>query len=300
MNPILFNIQHFSLHDGPGIRTVLFFKGCPLNCIWCHNPEGKSIAKTLSFLREHCVSCGKCALVCPVGAHTFENGEHRISRGKCTKCGKCAQACNFGSLEMIGKEYTVEGILSEVEKDSAYYGKNGGVTISGGEPFMQFQALITLLKGLKEKGYHICIETSGFTTHEKISEAAKYTDMFLFDYKESGNDRYLKYTGVKQDEILKNLDALDSLNAEVILRCPIIPGINDYEKHLKKIAETANKHTCVNGIELMPYHPLGIAKAENIGEEYSYDNSAFAEAELMEKCCEMIKRHTCKNVGVSK
>ena len=300
MNPILFNIQHFSLHDGPGIRTVLFFKGCPLDCIWCHNPEGKSIAKTLSFLREHCVFCGKCALVCPVGAHTFEDGELRISRNKCTKCGKCAQACNFGALEIIGKEYTIEDILSEVEKDSAYYGENGGVTISGGEPFLQFQALITLLKELKENGYHICIETSGFTTREKISEAAKYTDMFLFDYKESRNDRHLEYTGVKQDEILKNLDALDSLNTEVMLRCPIIPGINDYEKHLKKIAETANKHTCIKGIELMPYHPLGIAKAENIGEEYSYDNDSFAETELVENYCEMIKMHTCKKVSVSK
>lgn len=299
MNPILFNIQHFSLHDGPGIRTVLFFKGCPLNCIWCHNPEGKNAKPTLSYLKDKCVSCGKCTSACPVGAHQLKDG-HIISRQKCVLCAKCADACSFGALEMLGREYTTDEILDEAEKEKIYYGDNGGVTLSGGEPFGQYDALITVLKALKEKEYHICIETSGYTSPERISEAAKYTDLFLYDYKESNDERHIKYTGVGQDKILKNLDVLDGLSTKVILRCPIIPDINDYDSHFEKIAETANKHGCIQSVELMPYHPLGISKSESIGEKYVYENDEFAEIELVEKYCKAIQKSTSKSVIVSK
>ena len=201
---------------------------------------------------------------------------------------------------MFGREYTIEEILHDVEKDKAYYGDNGGVTISGGEPFMQFEALIELLKVLKEKGYHICIETSGYTSSEIICEAAKYTDLFLYDYKESDNERHIKYTGVKQDRILNNLDVLDDVNAKVILRCPIIPSVNDYNEHFEKIAQTANQHTSIQSVELMPYHPLGISKSVNIGEEYVYKNDQFADVSLVEKYCKKIQQHTTKFVNVSK
>lgn len=299
MNPILFNIQHFSLHDGPGIRTVLFFKGCPLSCIWCHNPEGKNAKPTLSYLKEKCLFCGKCASVCPADAHQLKDG-HEIFRQKCVLCGRCADACSFGALEMLGREYTIDEILNEAEKEKIYYGDNGGITISGGEPFGQYEALINLLKALKEKEYHICIETSGYTSHERIAEAAKYTDLFLYDYKESNNERHIKYTGVDQDKILNNLNVLDSLNARVILRCPIIPDINDYDAHFEKIAETANMHTCIQSVELMPYHPLGISKSDSIGEKYVYENDKFAKIELVEKYCKAIQKSTCKKVSVSK
>lgn len=300
MTPILFNIQHFSLHDGPGIRTVLFFKGCPLNCIWCHNPEGKSTKKALSFLKERCVLCGKCADVCPQGVHRFQAGEHRFLRENCIFCGKCVDVCDYGALEMLGKEYTINEILREVEKDKAYYSDSGGVTLSGGEPFMQFEALITLLKALKENGYHVCIETSGYTTSERIQEAAKYADLFLYDYKESNNDRHIKFTGVKQDKILNNLDILDDVGAKVILRCPIIPYINDYDEHFEKIAQIANKHTTIQSVELMPYHPLGISKSVNIGEEYIYENDQFADTSLVDNYCKKIQKNTSKIVTISK
>lgn len=296
----IFNIQHFSIHDGPGIRTVLFFKGCPLNCTWCHNPEGKSIKKTLSFLKDHCAFCKVCEYVCPQGVHSFQAGEHRLLRQSCIGCGKCVDACNYGALEMFGKKYTIDEILSEIEKDKIYYSDNGGITISGGEPFMQFEALITLLKKLKENDYHICIETSGYTTSERMLEAAKYTDLFLYDYKESNNERHIKYTGVKQDKILNNLDALDDVNAKVILRCPIIPSVNDYNEHFDKIAQLANLHTSIQSIELMPYHPLGISKANNIGEEYAYENNQFADVSLIENYSKYIKQNTSKIVTVSK
>ena len=300
MNPILFNIQHFSLHDGPGIRTVLFFKGCPLDCIWCHNPEGNSSKKTLSFLKERCVLCGKCASDCPQEVHSFQSGEHMLLRQRCIGCGKCVDACYYGALEIFGKEYTIGEILQDVEKDKAYYGDNGGITISGGEPFMQYEALIELLKALKENGYHVCVETSGHTTSERILEVAKYIDLFLYDYKESNNERHIKYTGVNQDKILNNLDFLDDVDAKVVLRCPIIPSLNDYSGHFEKIAQLANDHTSIQSVELMPYHPLGISKANHIGDEYAYESDQFADISLVENYCEEIKRSTPKIVTVSK
>ena len=147
-------------------------------------------------MKERCVFCGKCADVCPQGVHSFQAGEHRFLRENCVFGGKCVDVCDYGALEILGKEYTINEILREIEKDKAYYGISGGVTISGGEPFMQFEALITLLKALKENGYHVCIETSGYTTSEKMREVAKYTDLFLYDYKESDNDRHIKYTAI--------------------------------------------------------------------------------------------------------
>lgn len=300
MKPILFNIQHFSLHDGPGIRTVLFFKGCPLNCIWCHNPEGKSKEKILSFLNVRCVFCRECESVCTQEVHSFQADEHRIFRQNCLGCSKCVDACNYGALEIFGKEYDIDEILHDIEKDKAYYGDNGGITISGGEPFAQFEALITLLKALKENGYHICIETSGYTTPERMRETAKYTDLFLYDYKESNNERHIKYTGVNQDKILNNLDVLDGVGAKVVLRCPIIPSVNDYNEHFEKIAQIANGHSSIQSVELMPYHPLGISKSVNIGEEYVYKNDQFANVSRIEKYCKKIQQQTTKFVNVSK
>lgn len=216
------------------------------------------------------------------------------------RCGQCVDACCYNALELCGKEYTIEDILRDVEKDAAFYGESGGRTLSGGEPFAQFDALLTLLKALKEKGYHVCIETSGYTTPEKIGEAANYTDLFLYDYKESDNERHEKYTGVKQDGILNNLYVLDRMQADVVLRCPIIPSVNDYPAHFETIARIANAHTSIQSIEFMPYHPLGISKADAIGEECAYKNDAFLEPSLVEEYCRITRQNTSKRVTVSR
>jgi pyruvate formate lyase activating enzyme len=223
-----------------------------------------------------------------------------LSRENCICCGKCVDACNYGALETFGKEYTIDEILSEIEKDKAYYGSDGGVTISGGEPFMQFEALIALLKALKGKSYHVCIETSGYTTSERILEAAEYTDLFLYDYKESDNERHIKYTGVSQDKILNNLNALDGVGARLVLRCPIIPSVNDYNEYFEKIAQIASRHASIQCVELMPYHPLGISKAINIGKDCAYKNNNFADASLMKNYRNKTQQSTSKIVTVSK
>lgn len=212
----IFNIQHFSLNDGSGIRTVVFFKGCPLNCAWCHNPESKSSKKELSFLKDKCKNCKKCEQVCTNGVHTFSNGIHSIDRTKCVNCNKCVEKCPFSSLEIIGKNLTLEEIMTDIKKDDIFFGNDGGVTFSGGEPFMQFEALFTLAKMCKKQGYSIYIETSGYTTKEKIEKISDYVDCCLFDIKETNKENHKKYIGADNEIILKNLELLNNLKSNVI------------------------------------------------------------------------------------
>ena len=230
----------------------------------------------------------------------FDGETHTIDRSKCIACGICAKECYHGALEVFGKNYTIDEILQEVAKDNCFYGENGGITISGGDPVMQHDELIKLLSTLKQNGYNVCIETSGYTSKEKIQEIAKYVDIFLYDYKETNPDSHLMFTGVKQDKILENLYALDEIPSKVILRCPIIPSINDYEEHFVGIANIANSHECIKSVELMPYHPLGISKSQNIGEGCEYKNDKFLSAEKAEEYCEIIRKNTIKEVKVSK
>ncbi len=288
----LFNIQHFSVHDGPGIRTVLFFKGCPLNCVWCHNPEGKRTKPELSFVQRKCSYCGKCAAVCPLGVHKLDDGKHIIEREKCIGCGKCVEQCVFGALELLGREYTVEEIMEHIARDDVFFGEEGGVTFSGGEPFLQFQGMYEVLEQCHRKGYSVCIETSGFTDRDKIVKASRFTDWFLYDCKETDAQKHLRYVGKDQKKIWDNLYALDNVGTRVMLRCPIIPGINDYEDHLKKVACLANEHPCVKLIELMPYHPLGISKAEQIGVICEYTEQNFLDKSVVEKYAQYIRRFT--------
>ena len=238
----IFNIQHFSLNDGPGIRTVVFFKGCPLDCRWCHNPESKSVKKELSFLKDKCIMCGKCMKVCAKNVHSFDGSLHIIGRDRCVFCKRCVDLCVTSALEIFGKEYTAEDVMTEIEKDDIFFGDDGGVTFSGGEPFMQFDFLYKLLKSCKQKGYSTCIETSGFTKTENIIKAAEYTDYFLFDCKETNAENHQIYTGVDNKLILKNLEALSKIKSAVILRCPIIPGFNDRKEHFEGIAAIAEQY----------------------------------------------------------
>ena len=269
---LVFNIQHFSTHDGPGIRTVIFLKGCPLDCAWCHNPEGKGCAPELSFDSARCIGCGKCR-VCPMGAHMFDENSHRVDRTKCTACGECAKICPAGALELVGKEYTVPGLLAEAAKDSVFYGNDGGVTISGGEPFAQFDELLELLKALRANGINTAVETSGFTSPEKLTAAAEYVDLFLYDCKLTDEELSRKYTGVGFGEVSAGLSLLDRLGAKVVLRCPIIPGVNDDSRHIGAIAGLCEKHGCITSAELEPYHPLGLRKYAAVGRAaaYTYD-----------------------------
>ncbi|MBE5732080.1 MAG: glycyl-radical enzyme activating protein [Clostridiales bacterium] len=297
MKGIVFNIQKFSVNDGPGIRTTVFLKGCPLSCTWCHNPESKRAFPELMYSADKCVMCGKCAHVCPKNVHLFENGKHIVVRENCIACGKCEEECLYEALEIAGKEKSVEEVIDEVLKDKIFYEtSNGGVTLSGGEPLLQYEFSLELLKRAKQEGLHTAIETCGYTSEEKIREIASYVDLFLFDYKITNDQLHKKYTGVSNERIIHNLKVLNSLGKQIILRCPIIPGINDTDEHFSGIARIANELGCVSEINVEPYHPLGKSKAEKLGVEYELSDLKFTEEEQTQAWMKAISQKTSKPV----
>lgn len=293
----VFNIQKFALNDGPGIRTTVFLKGCMLNCLWCHNPESKSPQKQLMLYKEHCFGCGKCVEVCPEALHRFrENGEHLIQRENCTGCGACETVC-AGALKLVGQEMSIDEILEAVLKDLPFFkNSGGGLTVSGGEPFMQPEFTLNLLKAAKEKGLHTCIETCGYAKWEYIEAFIPYVDLFLWDVKESDAKRHKVYTGVSNERILRNLHRLNAAGANIILRCPIIPGLNDREEHFTAIAELAEELCCVQRIDIEPYHPLGKSKSESLGEKYALKQLSFPEEELVQNWIAAVAAKTSKTV----
>jgi len=284
----IFNIQRYSINDGPGIRTCIFMKGCPLDCLWCHNPESKSPKSELSYAPNKCIGCRKCEAVCPNGCHSFADGVHTINRENCIGCGKCADAC-IGALEIFGRRISAEDAIAEAMKDELFYETSGGgVTFTGGEPFAQSEFLLAMLKEAKAKGLNVCIETCGYTKREILAEAMGYVDIFLFDCKETDADNHKAFTGVDNALIRDNLRFLAENGKKIVLRCPIIPGYNDRSEHFAKIAEIANEYPSIIRIDVEPYHPLGKTKAAQIGKEYKLSELGMTDKSLAEKWVEEI------------
>lgn len=299
MKGTVFNIQRFSLFDGPGVRTVVFFKGCPLRCIWCHNPEGLERASQILYDPMKCIGCGECSGACERHLHIFRGGLHGYMRDGCAGCGKCSDVCCTGALSTAGKPMSADEVMDVVLRDLAVYRESGGgLTLSGGEPLMQPDFAVELLSAAKEAGISTCIETSGFADPDKLTEAASYTDLFLFDYKATGDEMHKRLCGVTQQRILENLTLLCRLGAPVILRCPIVPGANDIPEHIAGIAATAKKYDCIKAVQLEPYHRLGVSKAEKLYKTEIYDTDPPPRS-YMEECCEEIARVSGKNCSVS-
>ena len=265
---LIFDIQKFCIHDGPGIRSTVFFKGCPLRCAWCHNPESKRSEKELLYTARACVSCGACVGVCPEHLHGIVNAKHTAELSLCRACGKCTEVCPTGALALAGKEMTAEAVVEEVLRDHAFYeASGGGLTLSGGELFAQFDFALSLLTLAKKYGLHTCAETCGFTETEKLRSLAPFVDLFLYDWKCTDPALHRQYTGADNQKILENLYALNDLGASVILRCPIIPCVNDNDGHFSGIADLANHLDCIKAVEIEPYHALGTDKSERLGKE---------------------------------
>lgn len=259
------NIQHFCTQDGPGIRTTIFFKGCPLRCVWCHNPETQSAAPEYFYTEKFCIQCGRCASVCPAKAHRIRQEGHLIDRSLCTRCMQCTAVCPTGALEACLQEKTVEELYREVLKDREFYGKTGGVTLSGGEPMLYAKTVSKLLQMAKEAGIGTAMETCGYFDSALLTEVLPWTDLFLWDIKDTDAKRHLANTNAPIDRILENLRRADACGAATRLRCILIRGVNLDEAHLAAIARLCESLRHCQGVELLPCHTYGEEKYVQLG-----------------------------------
>lgn len=266
----IFNIQRFSVHDGPGIRTIIFFKGCPIRCRWCANPESQSSRRQIMYTRRECVGCKSCEKACPNQAIYFsaERGVI-IDENKCRTCGTCIEACIPMALKSVGEIVDSEEIVKEVLKDSVFFRKGGGVTLSGGEALMQSKFAAEILKSLKSLCVHTAVETCGYVDYSDIEAVRPYCDLFLYDIKETDTDKHRQYTGAGNERIIENLLRLGQTEAKIWIRMPVIVGMNDSEKDISDIAFIAGKIKNLERIELLPYHNLGVSKYEKLGKSYT-------------------------------
>jgi len=272
---LVFNVQKYNMYDGPGVRTLVFFKGCPLRCKWCSNPEGLEKKIQVMFKGNACIDCGACVDVCPAGIHTISkaDGKHSISdTSDCLGCGKCVEVCAQSALSMVGEMKTISELLELIEEDRQFYEiSGGGVTLGGGEVLMQPEAAINLLMACKQQGINTAIETSGYAKTEVILKAAEFIDLFLFDIKHMNPERHFELTGVRNEMILGNLKELLHRRYHVKVRMPLLKGVNDSRQDIDQIIEFLRPYRDYKnfkGIDLLPYHKLGVNKYNQLGKEY--------------------------------
>lgn len=290
MKGIVFDIQKFALNDGPGIRTVVFLKGCPLKCVWCCNPESQKHVPQLGYLAEKCSHCMKCVDSCPEGVFSSKSDKLEVDFMACNTNGTCVDTCTDNALKIYGHEADAGNIMQEVEKDIPYYrNSGGGVTLSGGEPMDQFEFSMELFRKARTKNIHTCMETSGYAPTEQFEKIREYTDLFLYDYKLTDDFLHKRYTGVSKKQIIKNLDYLHEKDSEIILRCILIPGINDTKDHFEAIVGLERRYANLAGIEIMPYHEFGKNKYESIGKVPYGIGTSTVKQEQVERWLEKFK-----------
>jgi len=294
---VIFDIQRYSIHDGPGIRTTVFVKGCPIRCPWCANPESQRLAPEIEHFRDRCAHCLHCAGICPTTAITESDGEIRLDRDACNMCGRCSEECPADAMKVVGMKATVGEILLILEKDRLFYERSGGgITLSGGEPAAQPEFCAALLRACKSRGFHTAIQTTAHQTWELLYPIITNTDLVLLDIKIMDRALHAKVLGVPNDLILANAQRMVATNkATVVIRVPVVPGYNGSIQELQGIVDFAS-HIGVREVHLLPYHRLGESKYYGLGRHYEL---AGQRPPTDSDCRELIKRLQKHDVVVS-
>ncbi|MDM7999895.1 MAG: glycyl-radical enzyme activating protein [Dehalococcoidia bacterium] len=285
---LIFNIQRFSIHDGPGIRTVVFFKGCGLRCRWCSNPESWNMYQELAVNDLRCTRCGRCEKVCPVNAITIDQSGRKLDRGLCNRCLECADVCPTGALAVTGQWMTVDDVMHEVAADALFYqNSGGGVTLSGGDPLQQPEFAVDLLKACKERGFHTAIETSGYAEWSILESLLEYTDLVLYDIKHMDAAQHRDGTGKTNQVILENARKA-AAKRRLWVRLPLIPGYNDSEENLRATAMFA-KEIGAAKVSILPYHTWGVPKFAKLGRRFAMEGVPIPTNEHVEDCRKVVE-----------
>lgn len=288
---IVTNVQRFSLDDGPGVRTTVFFKGCPLSCRWCHNPECILPHPQLRFEEKTCLNCGACMESCHQGVHSFIGGRHRIDFAKCAHCGACVARCWTGSLTIEGREYGVEALFEEIMRDEAFFrASGGGVTFSGGEPLLQADFLARLMPMLKRSGVSQALDTCGMVEWSQFERLLPHADLVLYDIKAMDPELHRRLTGARNDGIIDNLKRLDGWGIPIWIRMPVVRGINDDREMLTAAADLLSKLRSVRRVEILPFHRYGQVKYGALGRVYTGQEFEAPGAGELEEIREIVGR----------
>ena len=288
---LVFNIQKYSVHDGPGIRTTVFLKGCPLRCSWCHNPEGISPRRELLVIESRCLACGQCRLACPFGESFAGDGVLPTRHVECSLCAECVEACPTGARQIAGHEMTVADVVREVEKDQVFYeDSGGGVTFSGGEPLQQPEFLRAALEACRARGWHTTVDTCGFVAATDLLAIAPLTDLFLYDLKCMDARKHRQHCGVSNIPILENLRALSQVHRRIWLRVPLVPGVNDTINDIEDLARFAHSLPNVQQVNLLPYHPTGLPKRRRLGHASAGESISIPTAELLQGAANVFRK----------
>ena len=285
-----FAIKRFAVHDGPGVRTTLFLKGCPLNCIWCHNPESRSPNPELAIHYGKCTQCGACAGVCP--CHHIADGGHDFDRAACRACGKCVSACFSGALELFGQEITVDEAAAQLLEDRIFYTDGGGITLSGGEPLLQSDFCAALLARMRDEGVDGAVDTCGCVPWEAFEKVLPYAQLFLYDFKCADSVKHEQFTGRRNELILENLRRLDAAGKEIEIRMIMVPGCNTDESDLRSAGEILSKLKNVSAVRLLAYHSLARSKFKAVGHEDTMPDVPSPDAAMLETYAAVLHKYS--------